>query len=193
MVELVDDPKLIDGLRNGLEQAQIQLLELYSEPLVRFLHYTCEANIQDAEDIAVETLYRAIERIDSFKSSSSSQHSFRNWLFTIAKNMWIDSIRKHNNVSYFGEDDYELMPSPDAELDSDEANPEIALLHEALSELPSKQKITLLLHYEGRTLSEIAEMFEVPPGTVRQWKNRALKSLREKLQDHPVFAHRLEG
>ena len=62
------------------------------------------------------------------------------------------------------------------------------VLRQALAELPEMQRLTLLLHYDGRKLTEIAEILNVSPGNVRQWKNRGLKTLSEQLQNHPVFA-----
>ena len=55
MAEPVDDQTIVDGLLRGDPEAQIQLLQAYAEPLVRFLHYTYPVELADAEDIAVET------------------------------------------------------------------------------------------------------------------------------------------
>lgn len=194
MVDLSDDHELIDGLRKGLEDAQVQLLQLYGEPLVRFLQYRFGANVQDAEDVAVETLYRVIERINGFTGSrDDSSHAFRNWVFTIARNKWYDNVRKHKKIAYIDEDDYERLgdsPTPDT---FGEPASQVVVLQEALSNLPDKQRLTLSLYYEGRTLTEIADMLDVAPGTVRQWKKRGLEALKKALADHPIFADRLES
>lgn len=189
MAEPVDDQTIVDGLLRGDPEAQIQLLQAYAEPLVRFLHYTYPVELADAEDIAVETLYKAVERINSFRGSSpSAQHQFRNWLFTIARNLWIDKTRKAPKTVLLAEDEFERVASKSVAEDDVVASPQIMVLRQALAELPEMQRLTLLLHYDGRKLTEIAEILNVSPGNVRQWKNRGLKTLSEQLQNHPVFA-----
>lgn len=189
MAEPVDDQTIVDGLLRGDPEAQAQLLQAYAEPLVRFLHYTYNIELADAEDIAVETLYKAVGRIDSFKGSNpSGQHQFRNWLFTIARNLWIDKTRRVPKTVPLAEDEFERAAVKSIDDDDVEVSPQIMVLRQALAELPEMQRLTLLLHYDGRKLSEIADILQVAPGTVRQWKNRGLKTLSEKLQHHPVFA-----
>jgi len=189
VAEPVDDQTIVDGLLRGDPEAQIQLLQAYAEPLVRFLHYTYPVELADAEDIAVETLYKAVERINSFRGSSpSAQHQFRNWLFTIARNLWIDKTRKAPKTVLLAEDEFERVASKSVAEDDVVASPQIMVLRQALAELPEMQRLTLLLHYDGRKLTEIAEILNVSPGNVRQWKNRGLKTLSEQLQNHPVFA-----
>src|SRR6266487_4160718 len=91
----VQDQELIAGLRRGESQAQEQLLMRYGAPIIQFLMAVCRVNPDDAEDLAVETLYRAIEYIDSFtERPGASPNVFRNWLFTIARNHWRTSLRR---------------------------------------------------------------------------------------------------
>jgi DNA-directed RNA polymerase specialized sigma24 family protein len=42
--------------------------------------------------------------------------------------------------------------------------------------------------YDNLSLSEFAQCMDVPEGTVRQWKKRALATLRSVLQNLPIFA-----
>ena len=83
-----NDRVLVAQLRRGDPEAQGWLLQRYGEPLVHFLIATVQTDPAEAEDIAIDTLYRAIERIDSFvERPGASPYSFRNWLFAIARNL----------------------------------------------------------------------------------------------------------
>lgn len=175
-----DQHKLLSGLRSGDTDAHSQLLKLYGEPLVRFLVTVCGANQADAEDTAIETLYRAIGQIDSYKEFSNSPNAFRNWLFTIARNRWRDRIRKYRRELLT--DDFELMTSGSMS-DADETREMVILsVREALAKLPDSQRVTLELHYEGKDLTEVANLLGEDPGKVRQWKRRGLATLKELLQ-----------
>ena len=179
---------LVAGLRRGDPEAQVQLLDLYGEPLARFLVYVCRVDAVEAEDLAVEALYRAIDRIDSFViRPGASQHSFRNWLFTIARNLWRDRMRRQQPLVHIEDLDSLVSPSLDAEPDT--TSPSIQALREALETLPDSHRLTLVLHYGGLKLSEVAEILGARAGTVRQWKRRGIAALAQVLRDHPALAH----
>jgi RNA polymerase sigma-70 factor, ECF subfamily len=181
---------LVAGLRRGDAEAQGQLLSLYGEPLVRFLVAICHVDPVEAEDIAVEALYRAIDRIDSFVGRpDAGLHGFRNWLFTIARNLWRDRLRRQKRIAEaIGSEQGSLViGQPDDESESDSSAAQA--VREALSVLPEPQRQTLVLHYGGSELQQVAEILGVPPGTVRQWKRRGIAALAEALRDHPALAY----
>lgn len=181
---------LVAGLRRGDAEAQGQLLSLYGEPLVRFLVAICHVDPVEAEDVAVEALYRAIDRIDSFVGRpDAGLHDFRNWLFTIARNLWRDRLRRQRRIAEAigSEQGALVIGHPDDESVSD--SPAAQAVREALSVLPESQRQTLVLHYGGSELQQVAEILGVPPGTVRQWKRRGIAALAEALRDHPALAY----
>jgi RNA polymerase sigma factor (sigma-70 family) len=170
----------------------VRLLNLYGEPLVRFLIHVCRVEAVEAEDLAVETLYRAIERVDFFvEKSEKDRHGFQNWLFTIARNLWRDRMRKGQSLTRW--DDFEHLRAPSLETERDATSPRIQAVREALMTLPDSQRLTLILHYGGLRLTEVAEILDARPGTVRQWKRRGIAALARALQDHPALAHIADG
>lgn len=168
--------ELLDGLHAGDAEAVATLLQIYAEPLVRFVTHYCKIDKMEAEDIAVEALYRAIERIDTFvPKTENPEQSFRNWLFTIALNLWRSKNRKLQKEIQFGEiDDWRI-----ATKSVERKSPLADALHEALETLPPNHRQVLVLHYSGIELTDIAEMLGVPSNTVRQWKRRGLETLRK--------------
>lgn len=186
-----DEQSLITGLRRGDPQAQTALLELYGEPLIRFLIAVCHVNASEAEDLAVETLYRAIERIDSFtEKPGASGNAFRNWLFTIARNLWRDQLRRHKRLVYM--DDMKHIIAPATRNEQGENSPVVQAVREALKTLPDSQRQTLLLYYGGLQLKEVADVLNVTPGTARQWKRRGIAKLTKILKKHPALVHLID-
>ncbi len=186
--KISDERTLVAGLRRGDPEAQVHLLNLYGDPLLRFLIFVCRADLVEAEDLAVEALNRAIDRIDSFvERPGASQHGFRNWLFTIARNLWRDSVRGRQPLVYT--EDLECLAAPPPDAEPDTTSPAVQAVREALRTLPDSHRLTLILHYGGLKLTEVAEILGARPGTVRQWKRRGMAALARLLKDHPALVH----
>jgi RNA polymerase sigma factor (sigma-70 family) len=179
---------LLAGLRRGEPEAQAQLLNLYGEPLVRFLVHVCRVDMLEAEDIAVEALYRAVDRIDTFaERPGAGQAGFRNWLFTIARNLWRDRMRRCPPLVPI--ENLSSLTAPP--LNDKQGTPSVTVqaVREVLKALPDSQRLTLILHYGGLPLIEVAEILGARPGTVRQWKRRGMAKMTQLLKDHPAMAH----
>jgi RNA polymerase sigma factor (sigma-70 family) len=185
-----DVQALVASLRKGDPDAQGQLLNLYGEPLVRFLVTVCRTDLAEAEDLAIETLYRAIDHIDSFvEKPTSGPHSFRNWLFTIARNLWRDHMRREWRVANSTIEELDFLAPSLHELgvEPDTISPAVQAVREALTKLPDPQRLTLVLHYGGLQLKEVAQVLGVQPGMVRQWKRRGVAALAKLLREHPAL------
>ena len=145
------------------------------------------ANSDDASDLVQETYYKAYKSFHQFENGTNSKA----WMFMILKNTFINNYRKQKRepvkVDYDEiEDVYESIKSNqsnDNNLDLDfYSNLLDDELSEALSKLPSKMKdVFLLCDLEGYTYEEIAELLNVPIGTVRSRLHRARKILQEEL------------
>lgn len=189
MTSLDNDELLVTRLKNGDQEAQEDLLTKYGTVLLRFIIFVLRADEQEAEDIAVETLYKAIERIDSFEFRQSSPNGFRNWLFQIAKNHFYDQRRLEYELQPVDEETLIISPIVDTEGISEQ----IRAVREAVDTLPERQRMTLILHFNGWHLNEIADHYDVKPGTVRQWKARGLTALTKILEVHPALQSILHG
>ena len=69
-----------------------EIYRLYSADLYRFILNICK-NEASAMDIMQETMLKAIENIDNFKGECS----IKTYLFTIARNLYLDSLKKAEN------------------------------------------------------------------------------------------------
>lgn len=147
--------------------------------------YRMTRNSQDAEDLVQETYLKAYRYYDKFTEGTN----LKAWLFRILKNTFINNYRKKQSrplTSNFDdiEDAFENRISDLA--DGGIPNPEESLLEnvldedvqKALDELPEDYRMVVLLaDIEGFSYQEIAEILEIPPGTVMSRLYRARRRL----------------
>lgn len=160
-----------------------QIFEQYA-PRVRAYLLRQGLNPSLADEVVQEvmlTVWHHGDRFDPEKGSVST------WVFTIARNRLIDSIRRQRRPE----------PSPDDPCwvggnEDPLASPELAAAHRvrvaslraALSSLPEEQRRVLeALYFEGQSMSEHAEATGTPLGTVKTRARLALKALRGRIQE----------
>ncbi|HCM92552.1 MAG TPA: RNA polymerase subunit sigma-70 [Lachnospiraceae bacterium] len=159
------------------------LKEVYEE-YISFIYHTI-LNIvnskENAEDITSEFFIKLWEKADNYREGSGH----RGYLATIARNMAIDHIRKHKKeelspgVSEDEEapDELELLSDPDGSPE-DQVVEELSV-EEALSRLkPVYRQIITMKVLSDMTFKEIAEVMQMPMGTVTWNYQQALKILR---------------
>ena len=135
-------------------------------------------NATDAEDVAQEALLRAYRRFTRLRDPSR----FRAWLVRIAFRLALDQAR-----SVRRREQRETLwavntPRPTAE-DIAASNEFGRRLEQAMESLPKKSRLVLLLaSMDGHSLEEVAELLQVPVGTVKSRLHSARKQLAEKLR-----------
>ncbi len=132
---------------------------------------------QDAEDLVQDAFLAALERIDSFQSG----RSFAPWLARIVVNRGLNArkARALRHTEAIPDDVAALSTLPDRAAEQAEIR---ARCRAALNALPEQQRIiTELFELEGFTGAEIAEVLEIPAGTVRWQLHEARKALRGAL------------
>lgn len=135
---------------------------------------------QAAEDFAQDamlTVWRKAELYDARRAAAST------WIFTIARNLRIDSLRRDARRTPSPEIDLapEPAPDPEAEVQAHDEAARIAVLLNGLSE--EQRTVLRLSFYKDRPHSEIAERLGLPLGTVKSRIRRALMELRTRLED----------
>lgn len=184
IVNATSDETLIHQCLAGRREAFGQLVERYQHRLYHGLLHVL-GSAEDAQDIAQEAFVSAFEKLSSFKG----QAAFYSWLFRIALNASVSARRKTRRMSVSVETRREengLEPSDE----NPSAEPSYAmdvadrqrLVRQALSELSEEFRTALVLkEMDGMSYEEIAEVVEVPLGTVRSRIHRARLELRAKL------------
>ncbi|MEM7157401.1 MAG: sigma-70 family RNA polymerase sigma factor [Myxococcota bacterium] len=171
---MVDDAALLEGWRNGDKDAGEQLFERYFDPISRFFANKVSG---DPDDLVQETFMACVRGRDRVREGSS----FRAYMYGVACNVLRGYIRKKQagsaSASFDSCSAHDLAPGPSTMLYRRE---EERLLVEALRRIPMDLQMILELHYwETMTTNDIAEVLELPVGTVRSRMRRA----RERLHD----------
>jgi RNA polymerase sigma-70 factor (ECF subfamily) len=173
-------------VRNGDPDALADLLARYQHRLYRFLTRLVQ-NSATAEDLFQQTLLRVMQTISRYDACSQ----FDTWLFSVAHNLAIDHLRSLRDTSLdvpdeTGSTPAERLPSPRPDaleqlLDWERG----VLLAAAISELPAIHREVITLRFEeGMKLEQIAEVSGVPLSTVKSRLQRALESLRSRMEAH---------
>ncbi len=185
------DVQLMLDVKAGDEQSFELLLQRYRTPLVNFLFRMVRSREQ-AEDLAQEVFIRVYRAREEYVPSAK----FTTWLFRIATNLALNSLRDHRHQKLEMSIDAPL--SADAE-DGDERTFEIAekrptieqemvaqarkqMIRHAIEKLPEKQRAAVLLHkYQELDYAEIAKILSCSESALKSLLFRAYESLRVEL------------
>lgn len=184
---LLTDQEVVRHAVIGREAAYRELIRRYQRPVFSLV-FRMVRDRELAEDLAQETFVKVLNAIDSYRP----EYKFSSWIFKIANNAAIDHLRRRNldTLSLDGSPHAEsaeaieattLQISDGAESPLDEvANRELgSRIERAIQRLrPEYRNCILLRHVDGRPYEEIAEILDLPLGTVKTYIHRARNELR---------------
>jgi RNA polymerase sigma-70 factor, ECF subfamily len=181
------DVQLMLDVKAGDEASFDLLLEKYRTPLVNFL-FRMVRDAGTAEDLAQEVFLRVYRARQHYSPSAK----FTTWLFRIATNLALNSVRDNRYRK--------LEVSLDAPLDNQGATPRQVVAPEmridehmiergrsefirrAIDSLPEKQRLAVLLHkYEEMDYLEIAKILNCSESALKSLLFRAYETLRVEL------------
>ena len=140
-------------------------------------------NEQDAQDVVQEAYLRAFRSFGGFHGSNG-----RAWLLTIVRNTSYTLLKKNHAVDLSTTFDEEIHVSVDESVSPAtilERSEDAELIREAMDDLPAEfREILALRHLEGLSYKEIADIAQIPPGTVMSRLSRARAKLKECLAAH---------
>jgi len=141
-------------------------------------------NEQDAQDVVQEAYLRAFKSFGGFRGSNG-----RAWLLTIVRNTAYTLLKKNNAVDLttpFDEEIHGARGESDTPIAFLEQIEDAELIRKAIDGLPAEfREILILRHQEGLSYKEIADVAQIPPGTVMSRLARARNRLKEGLS---IFA-----
>jgi RNA polymerase sigma-70 factor (ECF subfamily) len=184
------DQEVVLQARAGQEAAYRELIRRYERPVFALL-FRMLRDRELAEDLAQETFIKALNAIESYRP----EFKFSSWIFKIANNAAIDHLRRRelDTLSLDGSPHAETPEAMQATalqiggrqespLDAVEAGELGGMIEEAIGRLrPEYRSCILLRHVEGRAYEEIAEILNLPLGTVKTYIHRARNELRQAL------------
>ena len=148
----------------------------YSGKVMGYIRARIRSNAE-AEDLHSEVFEKILKKIEEFDPSKASLNT---WIFTITRNTVIDHFRRSKPSEELDEN-----LSDNVELDEDLLNSEtLSELAAALRKLPQQMMdIIVLRYYDGKPLTEIAEMMNLSYGAVKLRHQNAVLMLRQALTD----------
>jgi RNA polymerase sigma factor (sigma-70 family) len=154
-------------------------LIIYREPLNYFAQ-TLTRNTEDANDLVQETMLKAL----IYESKYKNDTNLKAWLYTIMKNIFINSYRKDKKmrIVFDGSTDLFYLNVPET---SRQFDPEKRMEHRELitkmNELPEDFKTPVKMFFEGYKYKEIADELALPIGTIKSRIFLGRKALAEQL------------
>src|SRR5215468_9644808 len=160
------DVQLMLDVKAGDQQSFELLLQRYRTPLVNFL-YRMVRNREQAEDLAQEVFLRVYRAREDYEPSAK----FTTWLFRIATNLALNSLRDHRYQK--------LEISMDAPIVADARK---KMIRHAIEKLPEKQRAAVLLHkYQELDYGEISKILQCSESALKSLLFRAYETLRVEL------------
>ena len=185
--EIGSDWALVDRCRTGHDEAFTELMRCHKQPVLNFI-YRMLGNAADAEDVAQDVFVRTYQAIVK-PSFQPGKGKFTTWLFQIAHNAAIDTLRRRQRHPVDSMETVGQQPvasataTPYKELANLELGNQIAA---AVAALPSDQKTALILsEYHDLSCAEIAGIMTCTEKSVESRLYRAKQQLRKTLRITP--------
>ncbi len=186
----VTDQQVVERASTGSEAAYRELVRRYQRPVFSLI-YRMVRDRELAEDLTQETFVKVLNAIDRYRP----EYKFSSWIFKIANNASIDHLRRRelDTLSLDGGPDamtpdrvqatsLQLGDGAESQLEELEARELGTQIERAIGALrPEYRSCIIMRHVEGRAYDEIAEVLDLPLGTVKTYIHRARAELRESL------------
>ncbi len=188
----LSDQEVVRQAAAGREAAYREIIRRYQRPVYALI-YRMVRNRELAEDLAQDSFIKMLNAINSYRP----EFKFSSWIFKIANNAAIDQLRRRELDTYSLDGsphavDAETIEATTLQIGSDQEDQleEVtsrelgSQIEHAIGQLrPEYRNCIILRHVEGRAYEEIAEILDLPLGTVKTYIHRARNELRTLLAD----------
>jgi RNA polymerase sigma-70 factor (ECF subfamily) len=161
-----------------------ELIERYNSMLLRYIMRRSHATKEDGEDILQNSFIKMYRNINDFDNNLK----FSSWAYRITHNEMIDWYRKQKSRPQLviGEKDEDIFSSiaSDINIEKEAIQKEIKKEIESIVKNlePKYQEVIYLRFFEDKNYDEIADILQIPAGTVAIRLSRAKKILQESLK-----------
>jgi RNA polymerase sigma-70 factor (ECF subfamily) len=176
-----DHASLIEAVARHRDRAAFAALFAYFGPRVKAWMLRAGCNPTAAEELAQETMLAVWQKARLFDAARAGAST---WIFTIARNLRIDALRRERHPSDLMVDP---IDEPEAPMQADRAlviAQQDARIRSALSLLPAEQAdVIRKAFFEDKVHAEIEKELGIPLGTVKSRLRLAMNRLRATLGD----------
>jgi RNA polymerase sigma-70 factor (ECF subfamily) len=167
---------LIIAARQGDRQAFDELVRRHREAVITVVYRMC-GDVHLAQDAAQEAFIRAWQHLSSYQPRSP----FRNWVYRIAINAALDTLRAVRQEQEPVDEDTAAAADDRPETLVERAEQAEEVRQAVLSLPPASRAVLVLREYEGLSYREIADTLDIPIGTVMSRLSYARGCLRQAL------------
>lgn len=171
------DDALVQRTQSGDAEAFSELVRRHEHSVynvaLRFMR-----NPSLAEDMAQEAFLKAYQKIGRFRGDAR----FSTWLYRIACNVCLTELQKRKRRSELTTQAAPSAPGMPA-MQAAQAD-EAEIIRQCVTQLPRRYAEVITLYYLNEcSYSQVAEIMNVPEGTLKTWMHRARKLLREIVEN----------
>lgn len=166
----------------GDDAAMGELVHEYMDGLTIFLN-SFTNNISEAEELMEETFFKLAYK----KPQYSGKSSFKTWLYSIARNLAIDSLRKRKGYTAVSVDECAAVPgNTDVEEDYIKEERKVTI-HRAISRLKDDyRQVVCLVYLEGFTNAEAATIMKKSNRQITNLLYQAKRALKDELEKEGI-------
>ncbi len=176
------DIQLINGYLKGDEKSFEELYFRYRKPLYGYLN-NLSGNQSEADEVFAETWTKVIDKLPKYRDDGK----FSAWLFRMAKNIFIDRIRRNHPERFVAIDDENMAELPDDNAFSPERELGVSdtgkAIMAAIKQLPLEQREVFMLREQDLSFKEIAKIQNCSLNTALSRMRYALQTLRNYLSE----------
>jgi len=174
-----NDHELVARIRAGEQRAFVELIDRYK---ARIYHTTLRilGNREDAEEAGQDTFVRAYRGLENFREDAT----FSTWIYRVCVNTCLNKLesRKRFKAQDIDSTPIEELPfteSPEADFADEDLQTRV---FSSMEKLPAKYRTVLVLyHIQHLAYQEIAEIMQMPMGSIKTHLFRARALLRERV------------
>lgn len=154
-----------------------ELEELYARYKTDVYRYLCSLthDLAEAEDLLSETFLRVLRRLPTFRGECS----VKTWLFAIARNIWLESLRRRHETRSCDD----MLERYVADTLAEDVGSRLLLqrVQALLAQRDDRSRRVVMMRAQGYAYAEIAARLEISEGSARVIEHRTRAWLRETL------------
>jgi len=181
-LEIIDKEKeLLSRVASGDKEAFGQLYDFYAPKIFRFIRLKVRSQTL-AEDLSSESFLRIWEYIQ--EQEREIEESFRGLLYRTARNLIVDYYKRKSSQEILIDDDFKEFLEGQFIGDDLRIMEDTEEIHQALIKIKEEYQDVIVWYYiDELSVPEIARIMDKTPGAIRVLIHRALKSLKDHLED----------
>jgi RNA polymerase sigma-70 factor (ECF subfamily) len=180
----IEEKLLLYKIKKNDKEAFVKAYDLYVDQLHRFIYFKVGSR-EEAEDLCSAVFLKTWNYI--LESGLKDHKTLKALLYKIARNLIIDHYRKNKDketISLDGDSGIQIIDDQQSSVKIMELKTDLIVLETKLPELKDEYREVIILRFVNElSIKEIAEILDKPKGNIRVLIFRALKALKELLEN----------